>query len=94
MLNMMNKDGDVTQITKNVEQYKNLDNMRILQIIQEKENQKNLYSEQVRNSISDKPNLLIAIALVAIVFMVVPLLPIVGGILLGHWLSKQSNKRG
>ena len=53
-------------------------------------------SKEVKNSISHKPNLLISIAFVAIAFIVVPILPIVLGIVFGHWISKQSdkNKRG
>ena len=53
-------------------------------------------SKEVKNSISHKPNLLISIAFVALAFVVVPILPIVLGIVFGHWISKQSdkNKRG
>ena len=56
-------------------------------------NQRIFISEQVNNSISHKPNLIVAIAFVAIAFVVVPFLPIVLGIVLGHWLSKQSDKK-
>ncbi len=61
-----------------------------------KEDNKISISKQVKNSISHKPNLLISIAFVAIAFIVVPILPIVLGIVFGHWISKQSdkNKRG
>ena len=61
------------------------------------ENQQRIsISKEVNNSISHKPNLLISIAFVAIAFIVVPILPIVLGIVFGHWISKQSdkNKRG
>jgi len=52
-----------------------------------------IISKEVKNSISDKPNLLISIAFVAIAFIVVPILPIVLGIVFGHWISKQSDNR-
>ena len=61
--------------------------------IQRMKIQKITISKQVKNSISDKPNLLISIAFVAIAFIVVPILPIVLGIVFGHWLSKQSDKK-
>jgi len=67
-----------------------------LQEMNRMENQRITISEEVKNSISHKPNLLISIAFVAIAFIVVPILPIVLGIVFGHWISKQSdkNKRG
>ena len=67
-----------------------------IQKIQKMNNQRIIISEEVKNSISHKPNLLISIAFVAIAFIVVPILPIVLGIVFGHWISKQSdkNKRG
>ena len=70
---------------------------RKLHIIQKEISQQRIsISKEVKNSISHKPNLLISIAFVAIAFIVVPILPIVLGIVFGHWISKQSdkNKRG
>ena len=64
-----------------------------IQKIQKMNNQRITISEEVKNSISHKPNLLISIAFVAIAFIVVPILPIVLGIVFGHWLSKQSDKK-
>jgi len=67
-----------------------------IQKIQKMNNQRISISKEVKNSISHKPNLLISIAFVALAFVVVPILPIVLGIVFGHWISKQSdkNKRG
>jgi len=67
-----------------------------IQRIQKMNNQRISISKEVKNSISHKPNLLISIAFVALAFVVVPILPIVLGIVFGHWISKQSdkNKRG
>lgn len=67
-----------------------------IQRIQKMNNQRISISKKVKNSISHKPNLLISIAFVALAFVVVPILPIVLGIVFGHWISKQSdkNKRG
>tara|TARA_R100001244_G_scaffold25100_1_gene25199 strand:- start:615 stop:908 length:294 start_codon:yes stop_codon:yes gene_type:complete len=64
-----------------------------LQEMNRMENQRTSISREVNNSISHKPNLLIAIAFVAIAFTVIPFLPIVLGIVFGHWLSKQSDKK-
>ena len=78
-------------------QQDNEEEWRKLHIIQKEINQQRIsISKEVNNSISHKPNLLISIAFVAIAFIVVPILPIVLGIVFGHWISKQSdkNKRG
>ena len=75
----------------------NEEEWRKLHIMQKEINQQRIsISKEVNNSISHKPNLLISIAFVAIAFIVVPILPIVLGIVFGHWISKQSdkNKRG
>ena len=64
-----------------------------IQKIQKMNNQRITISEEVKNSISHKPNLLISIAFVALAFVVVPILPIVLGIVFGHWISKQSDNR-
>ena len=78
----------------NIQQDK--DEWKQIQKIQKMNNQRISISKEVKNSISHKPNLLISIAFVAIAFIVVPILPIVLGIVFGHWISKQSdkNKRG
>ena len=78
----------------NIQQDK--DEWKQIQRIQKMNNQRISISREVKNSISHKPNLLISIAFVAIAFIVVPILPIVLGIVFGHWISKQSdkNKRG
>ena len=72
------------------------DEWKQIQKIQKMNNQRISISREVKNSISHKPNLLISIAFVALAFIVVPILPIVLGIVFGHWISKQSdkNKRG
>ena len=78
-------------------QQDNEEEWRKLHIIQKEISQQRIsISKEVKNSISHKPNLLISIAFVAIAFIVVPILPIVLGIVFGHWISKQSdkNKRG
>ena len=78
-------------------QQDNEEEWRKLHIMQKEINQQRIsISKEVNNSISHKPNLLISIAFVAIAFIVVPILPIVLGIVFGHWISKQSdkNKRG
>ena len=78
----------------NIQQDK--DEWKQIQKIQKMNNQRISISKEVKNSISHKPNLLISIAFVALAFVVVPILPIVLGIVFGHWISKQSdkNKRG
>ncbi len=78
----------------NIQQDK--DEWKQIQKIQKMNNQRISISKEVKNSISHKPNLLISIAFVALAFIVVPILPIVLGIVFGHWISKQSdkNKRG
>ena len=78
-------------------QQDNEEEWRKLHIIQKEISQQRIsISKEVKNSISHKPNLLISIAFVALAFVVVPILPIVLGIVFGHWISKQSdkNKRG
>ena len=75
----------------NDERWKELHRIQRMERIEK--NQRIFISEQVNNSISHKPNLIVAIAFVAIAFVVVPFLPIVLGIVLGHWLSKQSDKK-
>ena len=78
-------------------QQDNEEEWRKLHIMQREINQQRIsISKEVNNSISHKPNLLISIAFVALAFIVVPILPIVLGIVFGHWISKQSdkNKRG
>ena len=78
-------------------QQDNDEEWRKLHKIQRIQNQQRIsISKEVNNSISHKPNLLISIAFVALAFVVVPILPIVLGIVFGHWISKQSdkNKRG
>ena len=78
-------------------QQDNEEEWRKLHIMQKEINQQRIsISKEVNNSISHKPNLLISIAFVALAFIVVPILPIVLGIVFGHWISKQSdkNKRG
>jgi len=75
----------------NIQQDK--DEWKQIQKIQKMNNQRISISKEVKNSISHKPNLLISIAFVAIAFIVVPILPIVLGIVFGHWLSKQSDKK-
>ena len=62
--------------------------------IRKMERQKIFTSKEIKNSISDKPNLILSIAVVAVAFVVVPILPIVLAVFFGHWLSKSSNKRG
>ena len=85
------KDSIITlQEEQNLEGWKQLHKMNRMG------NQGISISKEVKNSISHKPNLLISIAFVALAFVVVPILPIVLGIVFGHWISKQSdkNKRG